>query len=215
MSLHFSNATISSQLRYVRQDYTTTTFLDILTRSQYIGEEGSTCLLKAAVVVSNPWNLDVGSVALQSSWLGLEVYSKTMGSNMKKLFVLHADEITKNPRLDRDRVMKIKYLHEFDREVQGPTWGYPTEGAYYRDASSVDSLLAVKIPLFAINASDDPVSLAPILNVAFINKSRSPAMQPYHMRSSSKIHILSYAQPRWVVICHGLRWADIVGMPNQ
>ena len=37
------------------------------------------------------------------------------------------------------------------------TWGYPTEGAYYRDASSVDSLLAVRIPLFAIHAEDDPV----------------------------------------------------------
>ena len=31
------------------------------------------------------------------------------------------------------------------------------KGAYYRDASSVDSLLAVRIPLFAVNSSDDPV----------------------------------------------------------
>ena len=44
------------------------------------------------------------------------------------------------------------------REVQGPTWGYPTEGTYYRDASSSDAVLAVKIPLFAIHAKDDPVS---------------------------------------------------------
>jgi len=57
-----------------------------------------------------------------------------------------------------DKVNKIKYLHEFDRYIQGPTWGYPTEGAYYRDAASTDSLLAVKIPFFAINAEDDPVS---------------------------------------------------------
>ena len=56
--------------------------------SQYLGEEGSGCLLKAAVVCSNPWNLDVGSVALQRSWLGREVYSRTMGSNMKALFEL-------------------------------------------------------------------------------------------------------------------------------
>jgi len=47
--------------------------------------------------------------------------------------------------------------YRFYRELQGPTWGYPTEGAYYRDASSSDSLLAVRIPLFAINAEDDPV----------------------------------------------------------
>lgn len=44
------------------------------------------------------------------------------------------------------------------RVVQAPTWGYPTEGAYYRDASSVDALTAIKIPFLGINAEDDPVS---------------------------------------------------------
>lgn len=44
-------------------------------------------------------------------------------------------------------------------EVQGPTWGYPTEGAYYRDASSTDSLLAVRIPFLAIHARDDPIAV--------------------------------------------------------
>jgi predicted alpha/beta-fold hydrolase len=38
-------------------------------------------------------------------------------------------------------------------------WGYPTVGAYYRDASSVDSLLAIRVPFFAINAEDDPVGV--------------------------------------------------------
>jgi len=43
-------------------------------------------VLKAAVVCSNPWNLEVGSLALKRSWLGLDVYSKTMGTSMKALF---------------------------------------------------------------------------------------------------------------------------------
>jgi hypothetical protein len=38
-------------------------------------------------------------------------------------------------------------------------WGYPTESAYYRDASSSDSVLAIRIPYLAIQAADDPVSL--------------------------------------------------------
>jgi predicted alpha/beta-fold hydrolase len=82
-----------------------------------------------------------------------------MGTNMKKLMERHYDQVSKNPTLDFEKIRRVKYLHEFDREVQGPTWGYPTEGAYYRDASSVDSLVAVRIPLFAINAKDDPVTL--------------------------------------------------------
>ena len=77
---------------------------------------------------------------------------------MKRLFERHVDEISKNPLIDVEKVRKTVYLHEFDREVQGPTWGYATEGAYYRDASSVDSLLAVRTPLFALHAEDDPVS---------------------------------------------------------
>jgi uncharacterized protein len=115
-------------------------------------------MLKAAVVVSSPWNLDIGNTALMRSWLGREVYSRTMGTNMKKLIELHVDEVSKNPKLDIEKIRKVKYLHDFDREVQGPTWGYPTVGAYYRDASSADSVLAIKTPTFAINATDDPVS---------------------------------------------------------
>lgn len=126
---------------------------------QYIAEEGKACVLKAAVVCSNPWNLDAGSLALQRTWVGREIYSKTMGNNMKKLIELHHDQVIKNPYIDFEKIRNITYLHEFDRQIQGPAWGYPTEGAYYRDASSTDSLLAVRIPLFAINAEDDPVSL--------------------------------------------------------
>jgi hypothetical protein len=44
------------------------------------------------------------------------------------------------------------------RALQCPTWGYPTEGAYYRDATSTDSMLAIRIPFLSIQAEDDPVS---------------------------------------------------------
>lgn len=70
----------------------------------------------------------------------------------------HVDQVSKNPKINVAEVRKVKYLHEFDREVQGPTWGYPTESCYYKDASSTDSLLAVRIPFLAIHAEDDPVS---------------------------------------------------------
>ncbi|KAH0566417.1 hypothetical protein GP486_000200 [Trichoglossum hirsutum] len=148
--------------------------------TNYLGEEGSNCILKGAVVCSNPWNLEVSSLALQRSWLGLGVYSKVMASNMKRLFEIHIEEISKNPQIDVDKVRGVRYLHEFDRSalaaipalrtkgaypvineirvVQCPSWGYPTEGAYYRDASSSDSVLAVRVPLFVLNAEDDPIA---------------------------------------------------------
>ena len=53
---------------------------------QYLGEEGDNCILQAAVICSNPWNLEAGSLGLQRTWLGLNVYSKAMGTSMKALF---------------------------------------------------------------------------------------------------------------------------------
>lgn len=127
--------------------------------TNYIGEEGDACELKAAVVISSPWNLDVSNIALQRSWLGREVYSKALAASLKKIFERQSGMMAQIPGLNMERIRKVTYLHEFDREVQTQAWGYPTESAYYRDASSCDALVAARIPVFAINATDDPVSL--------------------------------------------------------
>lgn len=42
----------------------------------------------------------------------------------------HAQDIERHSHIDTARVRRTKYLYEFDRELQCPTWGYPTEGAY-------------------------------------------------------------------------------------
>jgi len=63
---------------------------------QYLGEEGEACELKAAVLCASPWNLEVCSLNLQRTWLGMEVYSKTMGSSMKRLFEQYANRFAHN-----------------------------------------------------------------------------------------------------------------------
>lgn len=125
--------------------------------TNYLGEEGSSCILRAAVACSNPWNLEICNVVLQSTYIGLEVYCRFMGTNVKKLYERHKEQILQNPNIDPKKVESSRYLFEFDRYVQCPTWGYPTEGAYYRDAQSVDALLNVRVPFLGINAEDDPV----------------------------------------------------------
>lgn len=126
--------------------------------TNYIGEEGKSCKLRAGVACSNPWNLELCNVELQRTWLGHEIYCKTMGTNLKALFERHKDQILQNQEIDVKKVRGSKYLYEFDRHVQCPTWGYPTEGAYYRDAQSVDALVAIRVPFLGINAEDDPIS---------------------------------------------------------
>jgi Predicted hydrolase of the alpha/beta-hydrolase fold len=106
---------------------------------QYVGEEGANCSLKGAVVVGNPFDLELANKALQRTQLG-RLYSRIMGctspqtcsmilrlasqllttlaANMKRLMDLHKDEIIKYTNLNFDRIQNITYLHEFDREVQ-------------------------------------------------------------------------------------------------
>ncbi|PWI64944.1 hypothetical protein PCL_08395 [Purpureocillium lilacinum] len=127
--------------------------------TNYCGEEGDDCLLKAVVVVSNPFNLEICSKMLQNNLLGRELYLRVMGTAMKRLITAHWTEIEKSTDLDPAVLETITYLHEFDREVQCPTWGYPTEYAYYRDASSTDAVLGIQVPFIAINAADDPIAL--------------------------------------------------------
>ena len=96
---------------------------------------------------------------------------------MKQLAMTHRKELETYTDLDLTAIDKITYLHDFDREVQYvvahwqglatvggadavhrcPTWGYPTEYAYYRDASSTDAVLGIRIPFVALQATDDPV----------------------------------------------------------
>ncbi|KAL1795426.1 hypothetical protein ACET3X_005650 [Alternaria dauci] len=126
--------------------------------TNYCGEQGEKCTLKAAVSCSNPWNLEVCNTTLQSTYLGLHIYSRTMGSNLKRLYHRHRESILQNPGIHEPSLLSARYLHEFDRHVQCPTWGYPTEGAYYRDSQCVDALLGIRIPFLGINAEDDPIS---------------------------------------------------------
>jgi predicted alpha/beta-fold hydrolase len=83
--------------------------------TNYCGEEGEKCVLKAAIACSNPWNLEVSHKALLRSWLGTQVYQKVMGSNLKRLYEQHKDEILKNPSIKHEDVMACQYLYEFDR----------------------------------------------------------------------------------------------------
>ncbi|KAF2836899.1 AB-hydrolase YheT [Patellaria atrata CBS 101060] len=132
---------------------------NILTR--YVAEEGSNCLFKAAVVCSNPWNLDISDQFLRNSFIGNQIYERVMGNNVKHLANLNAEQICKVPGIDMEGIERIKHLYDFDREIQIKVWGYPSTGAYYRDASSCDAVIAVKVPFFAINALDDPIAVQP------------------------------------------------------
>ncbi|CAG9990995.1 unnamed protein product [Clonostachys byssicola] len=127
--------------------------------TNYCGEEGERCLLKAAVVCSNPFNLEVVSRALLRTYIGKFAYLRAMGETVKEFTQNNEREIKLYTDIDYDLIMNITTLTEFDTEVHCKTWGYPTVFSYYRDASSSDSVLAIKIPFLALHAVDDPIAV--------------------------------------------------------
>jgi predicted alpha/beta-fold hydrolase len=124
-----------------------------------VAEEGSRCQFKAAIACSSPYNLELSSKLLQNSFVGREVYLRVMGTALKTLVRTHKKELEEYSTLDLEAIDRTTYLTEFDREVQCPSWGYPSVYAYYRDASSSDAILAIRIPFLAIHATDDPIAV--------------------------------------------------------
>ncbi|KHO01462.1 hydrolase, alpha/beta fold family [Metarhizium album ARSEF 1941] len=164
-------------------------------QKQYCGEEGEDCILKGAVVCSNPFNLEITSKILQNRFIGREVYLRAMGCRhymisaallrmsltvllvaMRNLITTHKEALKKYTDLDLPTVEKVTYLHDFDREVQCPTWGYPTEDAYYRDASSTDAVLNIRIPFIAVQATDDPIAVKEALPFAEFRRNPNTVM---------------------------------------
>ncbi|TGZ81065.1 AB-hydrolase YheT [Ascodesmis nigricans] len=125
--------------------------------TNYLGEEAERCELRAAAVVSNPWNLELTDNGLHRTWIGHHVYSKVLGGNLRRLFELHRPHLTQDPRILPDAHTRMTHAYDFDREVTAKVFGYHTVGSYYRAASSIDKLLSVRIPTLIIHAKDDPI----------------------------------------------------------
>lgn len=87
------------------------------------------------------------------------IFCNALSQSLVLTHYRHREEILKHGNIDEAEVERVKYLHEFDRAIQCPTWGYPTEDAYYRDAASADSVFSIRIPTLCVHAEDDPVCI--------------------------------------------------------
>ncbi|KAI9701710.1 MAG: hypothetical protein M1820_006338 [Bogoriella megaspora] len=170
----------------------------------YLGEEGEPCELEAAVLVGNPWNLDVIDTILAKSLPGLHLYQRALGTAFKKAFERHVDMISQNPAIDVKKARESTFLWQWDRYVQCPTWGYPSEGSYYRDTSSIDAVTAIRTPVLVLHAKDDPVCLDVVV--------------PYHLIESNPYLVICTTSIGghlgWFEFGGG-RWSNkMVGLPD-
>lgn len=61
------------------------------------------------------------------------------------------------PSFNIEAVMKAKTVREFDSAVTAPQFGFATVEDYYRSATTKGHVHKFPIPVFCLNAVDDPM----------------------------------------------------------
>jgi hypothetical protein len=114
--------------------------------------------------------------SVEATWFSHTAYSKTLGTNLKRVVARHGDSIRQFPGSALAKALSALLanpyarlsMREFDRVVSthcagsSPPFPFPDEWAYYAHASSHDKLDGIRVPYLALHSDDDPiVSWAP------------------------------------------------------
>jgi len=126
--------------------------------AKYVGEEGVSCVLAAAVSIACPVDLLLSSNSLTSTWAG-KVLSRALVSNLHKMRG-EMSHLFEDDAIHAQRARDASDIREFDDCITAPMFGFRCVSDYYRDASSGNYLRHVRIPMLFLSARNDPVSPA-------------------------------------------------------
>lgn len=119
---------------------------------KYLGENGVSTPLDAAVAISVPLSLHDSAKALSS---GLsKIYQRHLIKKMKRAIRRKFDQYT--AAFDWHRTMAATTFAEFDDAVTAPLHGFSGKDEYYDRCSSGGFLDGIGVPTLIINALDDP-----------------------------------------------------------
>ena len=119
---------------------------------KYLGEDGASAPVAAAVAVCVPLSLQKCADALTSGFS--KVYQKHLLKRMKRAVQTKFDPHT--AAFDWARAMSAETFAEFDDAVTAPLHGFKGKDEYYSKCSSLHFLKSVDRPTLIINSRDDP-----------------------------------------------------------
>ncbi|KAI8826648.1 Alpha/Beta hydrolase protein [Fimicolochytrium jonesii] len=131
--------------------------------TKLVGELGDKCPFLGAVSVSNPFDLLGSSRALHRTWLGRNLYSKALTQNLIRVFKKHSSKLSGTDIFDAGKLLKARYLYEFDNLLTRVMFKYRTVHEYYRKASSAQYIPDIRVPFLVLTALDDPISPPEVL----------------------------------------------------
>ncbi len=127
--------------------------------SRYLGETGPSSRLSSGIAIGTPWDLPAMSITLENHWFKSRVYSRSMGTNLLRLFFKHYDrnsgvfwdveDSVEGLRGMRGRGVTLKGVDEWMvSKVGGPRgiglWPFGSADEYYEWASPKTVLQGVK-----------------------------------------------------------------------
>jgi len=124
---------------------------------KYLGEVANDTPLTCALSISNPFDLDRATIRLRDPvcrW----TYDKVFTSKRKALVSKHSHLYQNMEGLNMDRLMRSRSCREFDSELTRLLVGCNTVEEAYESLSCIDGLSKISIPVFMLNALDDPIS---------------------------------------------------------
>ncbi|KAI0325714.1 AB-hydrolase YheT [Cubamyces sp. BRFM 1775] len=135
---------------------------NILTK--YAGEEGDACPLQGLVTLANPWDFVEGSRHMLRSPSCRYVYRYALGGALRQLLYVHRKVFLDAAKLPLSRHLVEDVLRwpsitlgQYDTFVQAPMFGFKSSTDYYAYCTSSRLAPDIRVPLLAINSTDDPV----------------------------------------------------------
>jgi len=129
---------------------------------RYLGDHHHDTGIKAAISISNPFDVLSTSVKIRNKFFGL--YDRSLKHMLAKPFI----ENKFKHQLEEETMEKIKKakdLIHFDRMVRAKILGYNSVHMLYRNVSCDRFVGSINVPFLVLHANDDPISMTKHLPV--------------------------------------------------
>lgn len=133
-------------------------------------DEEVNAILKAAVLIGCPWDLEDSAHHIKRSWSGAYLLNPALVSFLNKIISNNYKELHEHePKFFNqealDKALKINQTWQFDDIYTSKIAGFKDAFEYYRFASSIYKVDKIRVPTLAISSTDDP-AVSPIIPTA-------------------------------------------------
>lgn len=129
---------------------------------RYLGQVKESTPLKAAIAFSAGYCGRSGFYLMRKNGF----YSKKLVQKWKEVVLKSAELWKDNPAVDMTQIEKAQNLEQLDEALSSKILQYETTEDYYADHGSIDWLEHIRIPTLLVNALDDPIIKANLVDLA-------------------------------------------------